>query len=269
MLAFAPRRIAAIFEGRSTDYATLDRRTSAVANGLIAFGVQPQTRVAYLGKNSDSFFEIYFGAAKVNVVMTPVNWRLAQPELSYILNDSQATVLFITREYVATLEAIPQRVAEPEAGYPARRQARGLSALRDVAVRAEDRRSEAVGRSSDVVIQLYTSGTTGRPKGAELTNGNVLSALEIGRTGALGKWGPDEIGPYPAADVPCRSRAFRIERILSWRVRTSFCERRTRHASWRRFRNGGSPGRIRGLPSSSFASSIPTARPPISARSIQ
>ena len=77
--ASAPDRIALSFAERDTLYGELDRRASRVANGLIASGVRPEARIALLDKNHDSFFEVWFGAAKANAVLVPVNWRLAPP----------------------------------------------------------------------------------------------------------------------------------------------------------------------------------------------
>jgi acyl-CoA synthetase (AMP-forming)/AMP-acid ligase II len=65
------------FEGRQTSFAEFDIKTNRVANALIALGVRPRERIAYLGKNSDIYFELLMGAMKANVVMAPVNWRLA------------------------------------------------------------------------------------------------------------------------------------------------------------------------------------------------
>ena len=68
------------FEGRQTTFAEFDSRTSRVANALIALGVKKGERIAYLGKNSDIYFELLMGAMKAGAVMAPVNWRLAGPE---------------------------------------------------------------------------------------------------------------------------------------------------------------------------------------------
>ena len=67
------------FEGRVTSFAEFDARTNKVANALIAMGVKKGDRIAYLGKNSDFYFELLMGAVKAGVVMAPVNWRLAGP----------------------------------------------------------------------------------------------------------------------------------------------------------------------------------------------
>jgi acyl-CoA synthetase (AMP-forming)/AMP-acid ligase II len=178
--ATQPERIALTFSDRDTSYGALDRRASQVANGLIAAGLNVQSRVALLDKNHDSFFEIWFGAAKANVVLVPVNWRLAPPEIAFIVNDAEAEILFVGAEFLDTLAAIRDR----------------LTSIRKIVVidrdytawrhrqSAADPDLPAVG--ADVCIQMYTSGTTGRPKGAQLTNTNILTALSLLDT--MGDW---------------------------------------------------------------------------------
>lgn len=85
------------FEGRITGFAEFERKTNRVANALKALGVCPGERIAYLGKNSDIYFELLLGAMKANVVMAPVNWRLAGPEVAFIVDDCKAPALFASR----------------------------------------------------------------------------------------------------------------------------------------------------------------------------
>ena len=66
----------------------------------MALGVKPGERIAYLGKNSDIYFELLLGAMKANVVMAPVNWRLAGPEVAFIVEDCKAPVLFVGPEFI-------------------------------------------------------------------------------------------------------------------------------------------------------------------------
>ena len=75
-----PDRAAIHFEGRRITFGELDRRANQVANGLIAEGVRPQARIAILSKNVPAFFELWFGGAKADVVLVPVNFRLAPPK---------------------------------------------------------------------------------------------------------------------------------------------------------------------------------------------
>ena len=77
--------IAQVFEGRETTYEELDTFANKVANGLLNNNCGSGTRVGFLGKNSDHYFEILAGSSKANVVIAGVNWRLAGPEIEYCL----------------------------------------------------------------------------------------------------------------------------------------------------------------------------------------
>lgn len=101
-----PDQVAMTFNGHRTTYRELDTRASRVAQGLIAEGVGPQERVAFLDRNSDQYFEILFGAAKANAVPVAVNWRLAPPEITYILNDARARVLFVGPDFAPVIAGV-------------------------------------------------------------------------------------------------------------------------------------------------------------------
>src|SRR6202140_1225193 len=104
--------IAFEFEGRRTSFAELDIKTNRVANALRAIGVKPRERIAYLGKNSDIYFELLLGAMKANVVMAPVNLRLAGPEIPFIVGDCKAPVLFVGPEFIAQVRNIKSQLAD-------------------------------------------------------------------------------------------------------------------------------------------------------------
>jgi len=179
--------IALEFEGRQTTFAEFDRLTNRVANGLIALGVRQHERIAYLGKNSDLYFELLLGAMKANVVMTPVNWRLAAPEIAFIVADSKAPVLFVGPECVDQVRAIRAQLPELRTVITTEG---GAAEWQDYAG-WRDAQSPAnpnieISRN-DVAIQLYTSGTTGKPKGAMLSHANLLNLLENG-AGADADW---------------------------------------------------------------------------------
>src|SRR5882757_7936380 len=100
------------FEGRQTSFAEFDIKTNRVANALVALGVKPRERVAYLGKNSDIYFELLLGAMKANVVMAPVNWRLAGPEVAFIVSDCKAPVLFVGPEFITQARNLKAQLPE-------------------------------------------------------------------------------------------------------------------------------------------------------------
>jgi fatty-acyl-CoA synthase len=157
------------FEGRQTSFAEFDIRTNRVANALIAIAVKPGARIAYLGKNSDIYFELLMGAMKANVVMAPVNWRLAGPEVAFIVEDCKAPVLFVGPEFITQVRNIKlqlpsvRAVITTEGGAP---EWQDFTAWRD-AQSSDDPKVPI--SPNDIAIQLYTSGTTGKPKGAMLS----------------------------------------------------------------------------------------------------
>ena len=79
---------------------------SRVAAGLAAAGVGSQDRVAFLDKNGIEHFEVFFGAALANAVCVDVNWRLAPPEVEFIVNDAEAKVFVVGPDFVPVLDAI-------------------------------------------------------------------------------------------------------------------------------------------------------------------
>jgi long-chain acyl-CoA synthetase len=174
-----PDAAAIVYEGRTTTYAGLDRAASQVANGLIAKGLKPQARVAHLDKSSDLFFELLFGLAKANAVMVSVNWRLAPPEVLHIVNDAEAEILFVGEEYFPVIEKIRDglKTVREIVTLGGRHGAwDSFTAWRDRQPATDPLLST---RPEDTAVQFYTSGTTGLPKGAELTNANFACMLPL------------------------------------------------------------------------------------------
>ena len=191
-----PERIAIAFEQRHTSFADLDRETNRVANGLLALGLPAQSRIAFLDKNTDDFFVAWLGAAKAGMVLAPINWRLAVPEIAYILEHSDAEVLMIGGEFLPLMAALGPAMGRVKLCLSLDTPAGGAAGATDfrpwLAAQADRDPGLAVA-AGDIAIQLYTSGTTGRPKGAMLSHGNVLAGTAHVGTGALGPWGNDEI----------------------------------------------------------------------------
>lgn len=190
-------RVALTFEGRETTFAAFQINTNRVANALIAGGAVKDDRIAYVGKNSDHYFELLIGAAKMGAVTAPIGWRLAPPEMASIIEDSQARFLFVGAEVMpqarlalASLTDKPTLIAmeAPGAGE------NGLlyEAWRDAAPPSDPLISVD---PNDVTIQLYTSGTTGRPKGVMLTHDNLLVGRRLAADAKLdwNTWAPSDV----------------------------------------------------------------------------
>jgi acyl-CoA synthetase (AMP-forming)/AMP-acid ligase II len=177
--AVRPERVAITFGERETTYGQLDRRANRVANGLREICPAPEARVASVAKNLDIFYEVLFGAAKARDVVVPVSWRLAAAEVAFIVNDAMAEVLFVGHEMyplVAQIRSELRTVRKIIALDDDHPEWDGYTEWRD---RQDVRDPQLPVAVDDVVMQLYTSGTTGHPKGAQLTHDNFIAALQV------------------------------------------------------------------------------------------
>jgi long-chain acyl-CoA synthetase len=146
-------------DGRPVTWGELDASTTALANGLISLGVSPGDRVAILDKNSLAYLELLFALTKTGAVAAPVNWRLVPREVSQIVSDAGARLVVAGDEFRAAADTVGTRIM-------------GFGEL--PRIEGPDPRRDSPG---DVVWQLYTSGTTGIPKGAMLSHANLFACL--------------------------------------------------------------------------------------------
>jgi long-chain acyl-CoA synthetase len=167
-------------DGRTVPFGELYERSQRVAQALKAVGVGHDDRVAFVDKNGVEWFEVTFGLALLGAVNVSVNWRLAAPEMAQIVDDARAGVLIVGPEFVGHVEKIAGDLATVHTIVAIG----GAAADHDGWVDYEDfvGGADAVdpGASpgpSDVAFQLYTSGTTGLPKGVMLTNDNFFKGV--------------------------------------------------------------------------------------------
>jgi fatty-acyl-CoA synthase len=160
--AHPPERVAIRFEGAAISYGALAERVDTMAASLAGpLGIRRGDRVALLAANSPDYPALVFACARLGTILAPLNWRLAPPEHRYILDDAGAAALL----YDAELEDAAIAIEGGAARYRIDALPPGPPAL-------------SVGTSDDAVLIVYTSGTTGRPKGAVLTQAALAANAE-------------------------------------------------------------------------------------------
>ncbi|MGW4116006.1 acyl-CoA synthetase [Actinosynnema sp. NPDC004786] len=168
-----PDKVAVIHEGRGTTYRQLHERVLRLAHGLRRVGVGRGDRVAYLGPNHPAFLEVLFAAGVLGAVFVPLNMRWAPAEVAHALADSGSAVLVYAPEQAAVVQAVRENGAGPLRAVALDRPAAGEDSYEElIASAAADPIDEPV-TLDDLCLIMYTSGTTGRPKGAMLTHGNL------------------------------------------------------------------------------------------------
>jgi long-chain acyl-CoA synthetase len=163
-----PDKPALLFHGETTTWGRLDSRVDAVAHALEALGLARGDRVALHLGNTPDFAASYFGALRAGLVALPVNPGYTVPELTHVLLDSGARVALTTAEGAAAVRAVR--------GGPDHVLVTGEGSWADL--QAGSPPYDAVGGGEDLAVLLYTSGTSGRPRGAMLTHRALLANLE-------------------------------------------------------------------------------------------
>lgn len=166
-----PNDIAIILDDRKITYGELDRAARGVATSLRARGIEPGDKVALLVPNVPEFSIAYYGILYAGAIVVPVNVLAAAPEVAYFLEDSSAKLLI-----VHPLFAEPGKAGAAEQGVPVviAGSLDGSESELDVLAAAEPQSIVHPTAPDDTAVILYTSGTTGKPKGAELTHSNLF-----------------------------------------------------------------------------------------------
>ncbi|MHA1538130.1 MAG: acyl-CoA synthetase [Alphaproteobacteria bacterium] len=171
--AFHGAKPAIVFEGEEISYAAFERRIGRLAGALArGLGIGPGDRLAHLGYNAPESLDLLFACARLGAILVPLNWRLAAPELAYIIKDCSPSALFAEPEFRPTIDTIREDLGDCRfIGYGVGQGGEGggwedYDSFLEAAGGGDP--ASAGGPDCPLLI-VYTSGTTGRPKGAVLS----------------------------------------------------------------------------------------------------
>ncbi len=169
-----PRRTALITPQATFSYGDLNREANRVAHALLGLGLKDGDRLGILAMNYPEFLTILFGAGKVGITVVSLNYRLTAPELAYQVQDSGARVIFVGSEQAATVPALREQAALDKVFVLEGEPPAGCGTYKELIARASDQDQPEPVPWDRPLLFVYTSGTTGRPKGAVLTHANMF-----------------------------------------------------------------------------------------------
>ena len=174
----SPARTALVFEGRSWTYRSLNEQVDRCATALSDLGVCHGDRVAVLTINVPEFLEVLFACGKLGAVFVPLNFRLAGPELTFIVDDAGVHTMVVGAEFIELVDSVRADLSVRH--FLALQASEGGDWLvyDDVVSGAAALAIDNEVNTDEVAIIMYTSGTTGRPKGAMCTHAQTLRAFE-------------------------------------------------------------------------------------------
>lgn len=181
-----PKRKALTFEGQTWTYAEFIDRIDRFASVLLAGGVGEGDRVGYLGLNHPNFCVSMFACGRIGAIFVPINFRLTGPELVFIASDAGCVVMVADDQHRPVIDGVRDEI--PVTRFISSESAGEGWEVMDDLIAATDPITEGVEVTpDDVAMIMYTSGTTGLPKGAMLTHGNIawnninaLHAINLG-----------------------------------------------------------------------------------------
>ena len=179
----SPNKEALVCGSVRRTFSELNLRSNRLAAMMKAMGIGHGDRVAVLALNEPEYYELYFGLGKIGAIMTPINHRLAGPEIQYILSDCEAKVLIFGQEFTEVVNSVKGSIPPRILIGLFEQQPEWAQNYEQLLQEASDEEPELVGGGDDTLTILYTSGTTGRPKGAELThNGYFGTSITLKST---------------------------------------------------------------------------------------
>ncbi len=165
--AICPDRDCIVFEGKRWTYSQVNERVNQLANALKKFGIEKGDRVGMLEVNCNQYLETYYASAKIGAIFVPLNFRAKSDELSYMISNSEAKVLFVGGRYLKMIEEISSQIPTVKDCILLEKDGNRTYYEDLINSSSSDEIVCEIG-DEDITILMYTAGTTGRPKGVPL-----------------------------------------------------------------------------------------------------
>jgi acyl-CoA synthetase (AMP-forming)/AMP-acid ligase II len=166
-----------VFDGKTWSYEQTYERVNRLANALRGLGVQKGDRIGMLQVNCNQYLECYFASVKTGAIFVPLNFRAKAEELSYMLKNAAVKILFAGKRYLGMVnEILPQLETVKKVVYLEKIQAAGIEFEDLLEASSSEDMTEQID-DEDVTFLMYTSGTTGRPKGVPLRHSGFVSYI--------------------------------------------------------------------------------------------
>jgi len=171
-------KTAFIFEGQKYSFKEVDKRVNRLINALKNMGVKKGDHVGILAYNCYRYFEV-FALTKAGIVTVPLNYRCVGPELEYLINNSEITTLILEKEFLNTINAIRPNIPTVKNFISLDAPIPGMADYEDLIHHASPEEPNVDIRENDIAVIYYSSGTTGRPKGAIHTHKSMMAEMRL------------------------------------------------------------------------------------------
>jgi acyl-CoA synthetase (AMP-forming)/AMP-acid ligase II len=173
-----PDTEAVVFEETRLKWPEFNGRINRLANGLVSMGFKKGDHIAVLSENCHQYMEIYYALAKAGMVTVPLNYRLSERELTYIIDHSEAAGMMVGKKYLELAGEMRPELGRIREYISIEEDAEGMTPYDDVLGMGDVGEPDwELLDENDMVILMYTGGTTGMPKGVMISHRNLLSAL--------------------------------------------------------------------------------------------
>ena len=180
-----PDKMAIYYQDRSHTYTEFNNAVNRLSHGLVDLGLKKGEKIAFMMKNSDYFAIAFYACAKIGAVIVPMNFRLVGREISYIMEQSDSVMVICDAEFEEMVDTVSKDIpAIRQVIVDENPQSEGNLSIQSASSKDESNPSFEIAMSDDIYI-LYTSGTTGNPKGALFDHQRAVNVM-MAITGTIG-----------------------------------------------------------------------------------